>query len=251
MRRSLLRWLVACVGRAFGPHPRPSAGFYALVTPALLPRRLCGTYPPSYNLTFLSSQNVLLVTLVTNTERRHPGFEAMVFQLPRMSSKGQPRRGQASGPRLMLRLSWLWSVWCPGRSLREAGQLLRALSLPGSLVLTPSPLPFLSGCGGYLHAAQGTFSSPYYPGHYPPNINCTWNIEVGAVMGGGRKRLEKGGDKGQGGGGRGGLLQGGRREHDECLRPPLRCKYGGRGRGRFGQHPADPGSHPPPGRRLT
>ncbi|XP_057409497.1 suppressor of tumorigenicity 14 protein isoform X1 [Balaenoptera acutorostrata] len=81
--------------------------------------QLCGTYPPSYNLTFLSSQNVLLVTLVTNTERRHPGFEAMVFQLPRMSS-----------------------------------------------------------CGGYLHAAQGTFSSPYYPGHYPPNINCTWNIEV-------------------------------------------------------------------------
>ncbi|KAB0405048.1 hypothetical protein E2I00_012257 [Balaenoptera physalus] len=72
--------------------------------------QLCGTYPPSYNLTFLSSQNVLLITLVTNTERRHPGFEAMVFQLPRMSSKGQPRRGQASGPRLMLRLSWLWSV---------------------------------------------------------------------------------------------------------------------------------------------
>lgn len=42
-------------------------------------------------------------------------------------------------------------------------------------------LPFLSGCGGYLREAQGTFSSPYYPGHYPPNINCTWDIEVGAV----------------------------------------------------------------------
>lgn len=81
--------------------------------------QLCGTYPPSYNLTFLSSQNVLLVTLVTNTERRHPGFEAVFFQLPRMSS-----------------------------------------------------------CGGYLRGTQGMFSSPYYPGHYPPNINCTWNIEV-------------------------------------------------------------------------
>ncbi|XP_072809823.1 suppressor of tumorigenicity 14 protein isoform X1 [Vicugna pacos] len=81
--------------------------------------QLCGTYPPSYNLTFLSSQNVLLVTLVTSTERRHPGFEAMFFQLPRMSS-----------------------------------------------------------CGGYLRGAQGTFSSPYYPGHYPPNVNCTWHIEV-------------------------------------------------------------------------
>nr|XP_017506296.2 suppressor of tumorigenicity 14 protein isoform X1 [Manis javanica] len=81
--------------------------------------QLCGTYPPSYNLTFLSSQNVLLVTLITNTERRHPGFEAVFFQLPKMSS-----------------------------------------------------------CGGSLRDAQGTFSSPYYPGHYPPNINCTWDIEV-------------------------------------------------------------------------
>lgn len=190
-------------GGLWDPTLGPSAGFCALITPALLPRRLCGTYPPSYNLTFLSSQNVLLVTLVTNTERRHPGFEAMVFQLPRMSSKGQPRRGQASGPHLTLGLSWSWSVWCPGRSLREAGQLLRALGLPGPLVLTPSPLPFLSGCGGDLHAAQGTFSSPYYPGHYPPNINCTWNIEVGAVMGGTEAAREGGWDKGQGGGGRG------------------------------------------------
>ncbi|KAM4828419.1 suppressor of tumorigenicity 14 protein [Thomomys bottae] len=81
--------------------------------------QLCGTYPPSYNLTFLSSQNVFLVTLITNTERRHPGFEATFFQLPKMIS-----------------------------------------------------------CGGNLREAQGTFSSPYYPGHYPPNIDCTWNIEV-------------------------------------------------------------------------
>ncbi|XP_004689148.1 PREDICTED: suppressor of tumorigenicity 14 protein [Condylura cristata] len=80
---------------------------------------LCGTYPPSYNLTFLSSQNVLLVTLIANTERRHPGFEAMFFQLPRMSS-----------------------------------------------------------CGGYLQGYSGTFTSPFYPGHYPPNINCTWDIQV-------------------------------------------------------------------------
>ncbi|XP_025214023.1 suppressor of tumorigenicity 14 protein [Theropithecus gelada] len=81
--------------------------------------QLCGAYPPSYNLTFLSSQNVLLITLITNTERRHPGFEATFFQLPKMSR-----------------------------------------------------------CGGHLRKAQGTFNSPYYPGHYPPNIDCTWNIEV-------------------------------------------------------------------------
>ncbi|XP_058145451.1 suppressor of tumorigenicity 14 protein isoform X2 [Dasypus novemcinctus] len=81
--------------------------------------RLCGTYPPSYNLTFLSSQNVLLVTLITHSERRHPGFKAVFFQLPKMSS-----------------------------------------------------------CGGTFRDAQGTFSSPYYPGHYPPNTDCTWTIEV-------------------------------------------------------------------------
>jgi suppressor of tumorigenicity protein 14 len=81
--------------------------------------QLCGTYPPSYNLTFLSSQNVFLITLITNTERRHPGFEAVFFQLPKMTS-----------------------------------------------------------CGGSLREARGTFNSPYYPGHYPPNIDCTWNIEV-------------------------------------------------------------------------
>uniref|UniRef100_A0A8C5JXE0 Suppressor of tumorigenicity 14 protein homolog n=1 Tax=Jaculus jaculus TaxID=51337 RepID=A0A8C5JXE0_JACJA len=81
--------------------------------------RLCGAYPPSYNLTFLSSQNVFLITLITNTDRRHPGFEATFVQLPKMSS-----------------------------------------------------------CGGSLHQAQGTFSSPYYPGHYPPNMDCTWNIKV-------------------------------------------------------------------------
>lgn len=58
------------------------------LTPAsFAPHRLCGSYPPSYNMTFISSQNVLLVTLITNTERRHPGFEAVFFQLPKMNSK--------------------------------------------------------------------------------------------------------------------------------------------------------------------
>ena len=163
----------------------------APITLPLLPRRLCGTYPPSYNLTFLSSQNVLLVTLVTSTKRRHPGFEAVFFQLPRMSSKRQPRRGQASGPwGLKLRPSWKWGVWCP--SLREAGRLLRAPCPPGTSVVTCVSLPFLPGCGGYLRAAQGTFNSPYYPGHYPPNVNCTWHIEVGAVCCGGLEKLVEG-----------------------------------------------------------
>ncbi|NWX87777.1 ST14 protein, partial [Nothoprocta pentlandii] len=81
--------------------------------------RLCGNYAPSYNLTFLSSQNVMLVTLVTNKEGRFPGFKAEFFQLPKMKA-----------------------------------------------------------CGGSLRGESGTFTTPYYPAHYPPATDCVWDIEV-------------------------------------------------------------------------
>ncbi|KAM8989134.1 suppressor of tumorigenicity 14 protein isoform 1-T1 [Ara ararauna] len=81
--------------------------------------RLCGNYAPSYNLTFLSSQNVMLVTLVTNKEGRFPGFKAEFFQLPKMRA-----------------------------------------------------------CGGVLRGESGTFTTPYYPAHYPPAMDCVWSIEV-------------------------------------------------------------------------
>lgn len=55
----------------------------------LLPR-LCGNYAPSYNLTFLSSQNVMLVALVTNKEGRFPGFKAEFFQLPKLKGEQRP-----------------------------------------------------------------------------------------------------------------------------------------------------------------
>ncbi|XP_053819375.1 suppressor of tumorigenicity 14 protein isoform X2 [Vidua chalybeata] len=84
--------------------------------------RLCGNYAPSYNLTFLSSQNVMLVTLVTNKEGRFPGFKAEFFQLPKMKA-----------------------------------------------------------CGGILKGDSGTFTTPYYPAHYPPDMDCVWNIEVPSV----------------------------------------------------------------------
>lgn len=90
-------------GGVLGP---PLRGFsLPSLTPAsFAPHRLCGTYPPSYNMTFISSQNVLLVTLITNTERRHPGFEAVFFQLPKMS--GTAGRG---GQREKVVVGW------PGR----------------------------------------------------------------------------------------------------------------------------------------
>ncbi|XP_053440714.1 deleted in malignant brain tumors 1 protein isoform X3 [Nycticebus coucang] len=33
-------------------------------------------------------------------------------------------------------------------------------------------------CGGFLSQPSGTFSSPFYPGNYPNNARCMWDIEV-------------------------------------------------------------------------
>ncbi|EDM17129.1 rCG39603, isoform CRA_a, partial [Rattus norvegicus] len=33
-------------------------------------------------------------------------------------------------------------------------------------------------CGGFLTGFSGQFSSPFYPGSYPNNARCLWNIEV-------------------------------------------------------------------------
>ncbi|KAG5850692.1 hypothetical protein ANANG_G00085150 [Anguilla anguilla] len=35
-----------------------------------------------------------------------------------------------------------------------------------------------TGCGGSLLAWNGTVTSPYYPSHYPPNVDCSWTIRV-------------------------------------------------------------------------
>ncbi|XP_052616087.1 deleted in malignant brain tumors 1 protein-like [Peromyscus californicus insignis] len=41
---------------------------------------------------------------------------------------------------------------------------------------TPSPVNYT--CGGLLDRHYGTFSSPFYPGNYPNNARCVWNILV-------------------------------------------------------------------------
>ncbi|XP_064208590.1 ST14 transmembrane serine protease matriptase b [Anguilla rostrata] len=79
----------------------------------------CGSYPPNEPLSFISSRNVMLITLVTNKDKNFPGFQAVFTQVP------------------------------------------QALA-----------------CGGKLTGLTGTFKSPNYPGHYPPSINCVWDIEV-------------------------------------------------------------------------
>lgn len=37
---------------------------------------------------------------------------------------------------------------------------------------------YSSECGGEFTGLSGAFTSPGYPSHYPPNIECVWNIEV-------------------------------------------------------------------------
>lgn len=51
------------------------------------PYRMCGYYSPSEPLTFLSSSNVMLVTMATNDKKNYPGFRAQVSQIKR-GSKG-------------------------------------------------------------------------------------------------------------------------------------------------------------------
>lgn len=53
--------------------------------------RMCGYYSPSEPLTFLSSGNVMLVTMATNEWKNYPGFRAQISQV-RRGSKGRKYR---------------------------------------------------------------------------------------------------------------------------------------------------------------
>ncbi|KAM9359802.1 ST14 transmembrane serine protease matriptase a [Symphorus nematophorus] len=57
---------------------------------------MCGYYSPSEPLTFLSSGNVMLVTMATNDKLNFPGFRAQVSQIPR-GSKSMKCGGQLTG----------------------------------------------------------------------------------------------------------------------------------------------------------
>lgn len=57
---------------------------------------MCGYYSPSEPLTFLSSGNVMLVTMATNEEKNFPGFRAEVTQIKR-KTKAATCGGQLKG----------------------------------------------------------------------------------------------------------------------------------------------------------
>lgn len=57
---------------------------------------MCGYYSPSEPLTFLSSGNVMLVTMASNDKKNYPGFRAKISQI-RRGSKGTTCGGQLTG----------------------------------------------------------------------------------------------------------------------------------------------------------
>lgn len=50
---------------------------------ATLSSRLCGYHSPSEPMTYVSSGNVMLVTMATNDKNDYPGFRAQVSQVRR------------------------------------------------------------------------------------------------------------------------------------------------------------------------
>ncbi|XP_069390707.1 ST14 transmembrane serine protease matriptase a [Paralichthys olivaceus] len=84
---------------------------------------MCGYYSPSEPLTFLSSGNVMLVTMATNERANYPGFRAKVSQM-RSGSKGTTCGGQLKGEKGTFsspnfpnyyppRMSCQWSIEVP------------------------------------------------------------------------------------------------------------------------------------------
>ncbi|KAM7412695.1 hypothetical protein PAMA_020193 [Pampus argenteus] len=102
---------------------------------------MCGYYSPSEPLTFLSSGNVMLVTMATNEMNNFPGFRAQISQV-RRQSKGTTCGGQLSGNKGQFtspnfpnyyppRTSCQWSIQVPAGKVVKVTFKKFLLSEPG------------------------------------------------------------------------------------------------------------------------
>ncbi|XP_059756730.1 LOW QUALITY PROTEIN: deleted in malignant brain tumors 1 protein [Balaenoptera ricei] len=109
------------------------------------------------------------------------------------SAPGNARYGQGSGPIVLDDVgcsgheSYLWSCPHRGWNTHNCGHSEDAsvvCSAAQTSSTTPDPVYNVTRpatnytCGGFLSQSSGSFFSPFYPGNYPNNAKCVWDIEV-------------------------------------------------------------------------